>query len=89
MGGYIAKKAVEKLPQYLQTHTDTIHIFVGFNALSEAEQKVIQSILIDIGGEIYWDGDTYFLKNQTHEAGYFLRKYLKKLAVLQHPQPYA
>lgn len=61
-GGYIAKKAVEKLPQYLQTHTDTIHIFVGFNALSEAEQKVIQSILIDIGGEIYWDGDTYFLK---------------------------
>ena len=76
-GGYIAKKAVEKLPQYLQTHTDTIHIFVGFNALSEAEQKVIQSILIDIGGEIYWDGDTYFLKNQTHEAGYFLRKYLK------------
>ena len=56
-GGFIAKKAVEKLPEYLQTHTNTIHIFVGFNALSKAEQKVIQSILMDIGGEIYWDGE--------------------------------
>ena len=75
-GGFIAKKAVEKLPEYLQTHTQTIHIFVGFNALSKAEQKVIQSILMDIGGEIYWDGDTYFVNNEAHDAGYFLRKYL-------------
>ncbi|GJH41639.1 hypothetical protein RCZ04_21890 [Capnocytophaga sp. HP1101] len=76
-GGFIAKKAVEKLPEYIQTQADTIHIFVGFNALSEAEQKIIQSILMDIGGEIYWDGDTYFLNNSTHDAGFFLRKYLK------------
>lgn len=75
--GFIAKKAVEKLPEYLQTHTKTIHIFVGFNALSKAEQKIIQSILMDIGGEIYWDADTYFVDNEAHDAGYFLRKYHK------------
>lgn len=76
-GGFIAKKAVEKLPEYLQREEDTIHIFVGFNALSKAEQRVIHTILMDIGGEIYWDGDRYFLENPAHDAGYFLRKYLK------------
>lgn len=76
-GGFIAKKALEKLPEYLQTHPNTIHIFVGFNALSEAEQKVIHSILMDLGGEIYWDADTYFVDNPAHEAGYFFRKYAK------------
>ena len=73
--GFVAKKAVEFLPKYIETHTDTIHIFVGFNALSEAEQKVIQDILMDIGGEIYWDADSYFVNKKDHDAGYFFRKY--------------
>ena len=86
-GGFIAKKAVEKLPEYLQTHSNSIHIFVGFNALSKAEQHVIQSILMDIGGEIYWDGDTYFLNNPTHDAGFFLRKYTNSWRYYQTHKP--
>ena len=86
-GGFIAKKAVEELPKYLQTHSNSIHIFVGFNALSKAEQHVIQSILMDIGGEIYWDGDTYFLNNPTHDAGFFLRKYTNSWRYYQTHKP--
>ncbi|MFC2443328.1 MAG: PD-(D/E)XK nuclease family protein, partial [Capnocytophaga ochracea] len=86
-GGFIAKKAVEKLPEYLQTHSNSIHIFVGFNALSKAEQKVIQSMLMDLGGEIYWDGDTYFLNNPAHDAGFFLRKYIKSWRYYQTHKP--
>ena len=86
-GGFIAKKAVEKLPEYLQTHSNSIHIFVGFNALSKAEQKVIQSILMDLGGEIYWDGDTYFFNNPAHDAGFFLRKYINSWRYYQTDKP--
>jgi len=86
-GGFIAKKAVEKLPEYLQTYSNSIHIFVGFNALSKAEQKVIQSILMDLGGEIYWDGDTYFFNNPAHDAGFFLRKYINSWRYYQTHKP--
>lgn len=75
--GFIAKKAVEKLPAYIQNNGNKIHIFVGFNALSKAEQKIIHSILMDSKSEIYWDTDEHFIKSEEHDAGYFIRKYIK------------
>ena len=74
--GLIARKAVEFLPHYIQNNTNKIHIFVGFNALSKAEQKVIQSILTDLPSEIYWDIDEKFVKKKEHDAGLFIRKYI-------------
>ncbi|MFK8283704.1 PD-(D/E)XK nuclease family protein [Capnocytophaga canis] len=73
--GFVAKKAVEKLPKYIQENSHKIHIFVGFNALSKVEQQVVQSILMDTESEIYWDIDKYFMDNVHHDAGYFIRKY--------------
>ncbi|GIJ97361.1 hypothetical protein CAPN001_19300 [Capnocytophaga stomatis] len=85
--GFIAKKAVEKLPHYIQNNTNKIHIFVGFNALSKAEQKIIHSILIDSKSEIYWDIDEYFIKSEEHDAGYFIRKYIKNWKYYETNQP--
>lgn len=78
--GFIAKKAVEKVPRYIEKNAHKIHIFVGFNALSKAEQRVIHSILMDTTAEIYWDIDRHFIKNEEHDAGLFIRKYIKNWA---------
>ncbi|MDO4781912.1 MAG: PD-(D/E)XK nuclease family protein [Capnocytophaga felis] len=85
--GFIAKKAVEKLPHYIQNNTNKIHIFVGFNALSKAEQKIIHSILMDSKSEIYWDIDDYFIKSEEHDAGYFIRKYIKNWKYYETNKP--
>ena len=85
--GFIAKKAVEKLPHYLQHSTQKIHIFVGFNALSKAEQKIIHSILMDSESEIYWDTDQHFIQSEENDAGYFIRKYLKNWTYYKNNEP--
>lgn len=85
--GFIAKKAVEKLPHYIQNNPQKIHIFVGFNALSKAEQKVIHSILMDSKSEIYWDIDAHFITSEEHNAGYFIRKYLKNWRYYETHKP--
>ncbi|MDO4228495.1 MAG: PD-(D/E)XK nuclease family protein [Capnocytophaga sp.] len=85
--GLIARKAVEKLPEYIQKNQHKIHIFLGFNALSKAEQKVIHAILMDSPSEIYWDTDKYFIDAEEHDAGYFIRKYLKNWKYYETHQP--
>lgn len=85
--GRIARKAVEKLPEYIQKNQHKIHIFLGFNALSKAEQKVIHAILMDSPSEIYWDTDKYFIDSEEHDAGYFIRKYLKNWKYYQSHDP--
>ena len=57
-------------------------IFAGFNALTTAEEKIIFDLGIEGKSEILWDADHYYLKKSEaeiyHEAGFFIRKYLKK-----------
>jgi len=49
--------------------------FVGFNALSRAEEHIVR-VLADAGkAELFWDVDTYYMDNTNQEAGDFLRKY--------------
>ncbi len=49
--------------------------FIGFNALNQAEETIIQSLIKKGKAEILWDADKYYLENRNHEAGMFLRKY--------------
>jgi ATP-dependent helicase/nuclease subunit B len=53
-------------------------IFAGFNALSEAEEKIIRKLLQEGKAEIFWDADDYYLNNPAQEAGKFLRKFIGK-----------
>ncbi|HEY5826331.1 MAG TPA: PD-(D/E)XK nuclease family protein, partial [Cyclobacteriaceae bacterium] len=43
-------------------------IFIGFNALTNAEEVVI-SKYVEFGASIYWDLDSYYLNNRAQEAG--------------------
>lgn len=75
--GLVYRTASEKLEGYLVEQSDKTFIFLGFNALNTAESRIIQHIIDHCSSEIYWDIDSYFLKDDVHDAGYFIRQHLK------------
>ena len=52
-------------------------VFAGFNALTPAEEKIIQQFRKAGKAEILWDADRYYIDNAEQEAGRFLRKVIK------------
>ncbi|WP_460983001.1 PD-(D/E)XK nuclease family protein [Spirosoma fluminis] len=49
--------------------------FVGFNALSRAEEQIIRVLVEAQKAELIWDVDHYYLNDYRQEAGDFLRRY--------------
>ncbi|QJW89912.1 PD-(D/E)XK nuclease family protein [Spirosoma taeanense] len=49
--------------------------FVGFNALSRAEEQIIRVLVDAQKAELIWDADQYYLDDKHQEAGTFLRRY--------------
>ncbi len=56
-------------------------VIAGFNALS-ASEKILFDYLArrEAGAEFYWDYDSYYVDNPSHEAGIFLRDNLSRYA---------
>ena len=52
-------------------------IFIGFNAFTGAEEKIITHFIQAFAAEIYWDVDAYYLDDPLQEAGLFFREYRK------------
>ncbi|MCU0351578.1 MAG: PD-(D/E)XK nuclease family protein [Flavobacterium sp.] len=53
-------------------------VFAGFNALTLAEEKVISFFVKDFNAKVFWDADTYYVRDVNQEAGIFLREYKKQ-----------
>ncbi|MGE0561880.1 MAG: PD-(D/E)XK nuclease family protein [Flavobacteriales bacterium] len=53
-------------------------IFVGFNALTLAEETIITELKKHGKAEILWDADEYYLNDSLQESGMFLREFKKK-----------
>ncbi|MBD2754229.1 PD-(D/E)XK nuclease family protein [Spirosoma validum] len=49
--------------------------FVGFNALSRAEEQIIRVLVDAQKAELIWDADQYYINDWRQEAGEFLRRY--------------
>ncbi len=81
--GLIYRTACEKLTEYLERSPDQRHIFVGFNALNTAESQIIQTILGNDRGEIFWDIDRSFVEDPIHDAGLFIRQHLREWPYLK------
>ena len=54
------------------------YIFVGFNMLQKAEQKLFDKIKGEGKAEFYWDFDKQYLTDPNSEAGHYIREYLDK-----------
>jgi ATP-dependent helicase/nuclease subunit B len=76
--GLIYQKAVENLPSFTEEISDKI-LFVGLNALSSAEQKILFHLQKFGKADFYWDSDQYYMDNENQEAGQFLRRYKAEL----------
>jgi ATP-dependent helicase/nuclease subunit B len=74
--GFLYKEVLELLPSYLQK-TNENYVFIGFNALTPVEEKIITHCLDNNRAKIYWETDKYYLNNPDQEAGDFFRKYKK------------
>lgn len=74
--GLIYREASENIENYIQ-NCNIQHIFMGFNALNSSEEVIIQELLHNDLADIYWDTDTQFLENPTHDAGFFARQHRK------------
>ncbi|MCP4553432.1 MAG: hypothetical protein GY834_15635 [Bacteroidetes bacterium] len=59
--------------------------FMGFNALTTAEQKIIFTLRDNKKAELLWDTDDYYVNYSNtgilHEAGLFLREHFKTLSL--------
>ena len=84
--GLVYREAYHKLSDYLDISKGKKHIFVGFNALNKAEVFIIKEFLKVGKADIYWDIDTYFLEDNIHDAGFFIRQYQKEWSYFEdHP----
>ena len=73
--GLIYREAVENLNHFSENNNDKHFVFAGFNALNQAEEKIIQHLLALDVAKIYWDIDETLLNDTFHDAGHFQRKF--------------
>ena len=76
--GLLYRKASEKVQSFLSNNPATTYHFIGFNALNAAEEHIFQSFFTTGRATVSWDLDSYFVEDDVHEAGFFIRNYLKK-----------
>lgn len=82
--GLAYKIAVTKLNSSVLPNKFRRFVFCGFNALNAAEIKIIKYLQTSGKAELLWDADTYYLNNQSHEAGLFLRQNLSLFGSFKH-----
>ncbi len=75
--GLVFRKAAKEIGNYVQDHPGH-YVFLGFNALSPAEQQMVQFMLKSHVAEVFWDIDEVFLHDDQHDASYFLRGFKEK-----------
>ncbi len=76
--GLIYREAVSNLYHFSETLGNHKLVFAGFNALNQAEEKIIQQLLFNEQAKIYWDVDAVFLQDSHHDAGLFIRRFKKE-----------
>ena len=75
--GMAYRDLAEKVEKHiLEKDRHIKYYFVGFNALSDAEEKIIRTLLKRKNfAETIWDTDTYIMENTYQKAGNWLRYY--------------
>ncbi len=52
--------------------------FVGFSQMTGAEEDIIRTLLKLNKASTFWDADLYYMANEWHEAGDYIRNYQKR-----------
>jgi CRISPR/Cas system-associated exonuclease Cas4 (RecB family) len=76
--GMAYRTVVDKLRDNKPLHfTHDKYVFIGFNALNNCENALLNYLQNNKKGDFYWDYDTAYIENETFEAGLFLRENIK------------
>lgn len=74
--GLVYRIASESISAFKKENQNTRFVFAAFNALSKAEENIIQDLLLSERAEIYWDHDSFYsISNNQSEQ--FFKKYQK------------
>ncbi|MEY8849561.1 PD-(D/E)XK nuclease family protein [Psychroserpens sp. XS_ASV72] len=73
--GLVYREALENIEQYISLKSEEQLVFVGFNALNNAEEIIVQELLQQNMASIYWDIDQKFVGDPIHDAGLFVRSH--------------
>ena len=73
--GLIYRESIALLKDYSNKINNKKLTFAGFNALNQAEEKIILHLISNEQASIYWDIDAYFISNPYHDAGLFIRRF--------------
>ncbi|MFT4668679.1 MAG: ATP-dependent helicase/nuclease subunit B [Ulvibacter sp.] len=85
--GLVYRKASEDIEHYINNEPNKKHVFIGFNALNNAEQSIFQELLEHSNTSIYWDIEAYLFDDNKHSASYFLNKYISDWKYYQANPP--
>ena len=77
--GLAYKIAAEKVNNYNFSYKECW--FVGLNALTKAEEIVIDHFTENENAQLFFDADKYYLDDESQEAGLFLRKHKEKWGI--------
>lgn len=74
--GMIHQYSKSAIDNFVQT-TSKKYVFIGFNALTPVEEKLVRSLLQWDKALCYFQADSYYINDVRQEAGAFLRKHLQ------------
>ena len=73
--GMIYRSAIDNISSGFNTPDLSKHyVFIGFNALSECEKRMLKFLQNNAQCDFYWDYDSYYTSQGDQEAGQFLRE---------------
>lgn len=73
--GMLYRKVSEGLDQIPKPNKK--YIFIGFNAFTKTEERLLKHFIQNFEAAVYWDVDEYYLNDKIQEAGLFFREYIK------------
>lgn len=76
------REATQNLGHYIQSSLP-FHYFIGFNALTKAEEVIFQELIAEEKATVLWDLDEYFYKEPYHSASHFIKNYIKDWTFLK------
>lgn len=82
--GQAYRELAENLDRVFKENKDSHFLFAGFNALSPAEKSIMKQLKRMGRGHIVFDVDAYYLNDENHEAGQFIRDNFRDLEL---PKP--
>lgn len=72
--GMAYRHLAEKIDTLIPNNDGRFYYFVGFNALSTCEERIIRHYMQLGNGKYITDGDAYYFDDPSQEAGFFLRR---------------